>query len=154
MEEVCVLRNIKTVSEMSHRTITNVEEALSEIAGAIGTLNGKLSGDQPHAKDLGQLRIQLSALTALVTASLQVYSPSIITYHKHTLFLSFFRKLVSRPLDHLPLLNIPPWPLPTPLTNRTRRSRESVASVTRPHTCVQTALINWISAPGTSLDPQ
>ena len=94
MEEVCVLRNIKTVSEMSHRTITNVEEALSEIAGAIGTLNGKLSGAQLHAKDLGLIRIQLSALTALVTASLQVYSPSIITYHKHKFF--------------LPLLNIPP----------------------------------------------
>ena len=73
MDEVCVLRNIKTVSEMSHKVIANTEEAVSEMARVIGTLNGKISGDsQPQSKALGQLGTKLSALTALIKASLQV----------------------------------------------------------------------------------
>ena len=81
MSELCQLKGIKDVSEMTHITVNNLEEALSEVARAMGaskaqvcSLASKLeSGMSGSSHDiLGQIRTSISANTALLSEALKV----------------------------------------------------------------------------------
>lgn len=82
MEEVCVLKGMKSVTDMSHSTLTNMDGAMSEVAKAIGSskaqmvsLQRKIDANLPTPTNpdvLGQIRTTLSANTALLNEVLKV----------------------------------------------------------------------------------
>ena len=81
MSELCQLKGIKDVTEITHITANNIEEAISEVARAMGASKAQLgllaskldSGLSGSSHDiLGQIRTTLSANTALLSEVLKV----------------------------------------------------------------------------------
>jgi len=81
MEEVSVLKGMKSVTDMSHNTLTNIDGAMSEVAKAIGSskaqmlsLHKKIDSNlsSPNNPDvLSQIRTTLSANTTLLNEVLK-----------------------------------------------------------------------------------
>lgn len=84
MEEVCVLKGMKSVLESTHSRVNTLEDSLSDIAGGIGAsrsqialLLEKVSAGAPAQTQvnlLTEIRNGLSANTALLTEALKVSS--------------------------------------------------------------------------------
>ena len=82
MSELCQLKGIKDVSEMTHETVNNLEVAFSDIAKAIGASRAQVSslvskvgggGLTGTSQDiLSQIRTTLSANSALLSEALKV----------------------------------------------------------------------------------
>ena len=85
MEEVCVLKGMKSVLDATHARVNSLEDSLSDIAGGIGVsrslitqLLAKLSAGAPTQNQvnlLTEIRCGLSANSALLTETLKVGSP-------------------------------------------------------------------------------
>jgi hypothetical protein len=84
MEEVCVLKGMKSVLESTHSRVNSLEDSLSDIAGGIrvsrsqiSLLLEKVSAGAPvqaQVNLLTEIRNGLSANTALLTETLKVSS--------------------------------------------------------------------------------
>ena len=83
MSELCQLKGIKDVSEMTHDTVNTLEVAFSDVAKAIGASRAQVSslvskvgvsgGLTGASQDiLSQIRTTLSANTALLSEALKV----------------------------------------------------------------------------------
>ena len=88
MEEVCVLKGMKSVLESTHSRVNSLEDSLSDIAGGIGVsrsqialLLEKVSAGAPVQSQvnlLTEIRNGLSANTALLTETLKVSSQLVL----------------------------------------------------------------------------
>ena len=83
MEEVCLLRSMKPTLEANNTQLSNLEDSVSEIAGAIGASRVQISSllekitstahvPAPQADMPGLIRTQLSANTALLKEAIKV----------------------------------------------------------------------------------
>ena len=128
MDEVCVLKAMKTISDSNHGRLNTIDETISEIAGAIGTSKVQISSliekvaanapaSKPQVDMISAMRTQLSAKTALLNEALKVgYKIFTFTFCNYLLSRDFPIQLLI--LEILPLLRchhpppLPPHQLP------------------------------------------
>ena len=133
MEEVTILKGMKSVAELSHEHLTNLDASVSEIAGAIGSSRTQVLTS--IGKVAPNLSTQIAAQTTLI-GSLKVRKSPIISAACNPPYL---RPALQWVLGPFPLLMLPLLPLPILLP---RSLRKNVWNAAPARICVPTVLIS------------